>query len=275
MRYQQLRGLLRRDLFHLLFKQILICIVVCFSTSCVSSNPPSSLMHNSDTETLQIFALEGVELVLVHIELDKQFSENLPREVEEGESIGVVATPDKLSDRYENALNASQNLYEKGEFAKAALIWEDAYRDEPDNPFILNAYARTLYKTESSREKAFQVYRHLLEILDRQTEEGGNNAVVIDVWFPEAYWKIATIYLDKNEYEKAAFEISRFLIVFKTLGNLENEAYRPLLTQALQYLTEAYFALRQDAIARYYAKKTLEINPSNEYCKRVLKFNKK
>ena len=85
-----------------------------------------------------------------------------------------------------------------------------AYRDEPTNPFVLNAYARTLFWIDDRRDQSLDLNRRLIALLDQQ---GGTNdsVVVVDLWFHEAYWKIASLYLDRGEYKNAAVEITRFI----------------------------------------------------------------
>lgn len=262
----------RLDICFQLMKWMTIC-TVCFMASCTSVQAPSAPTHSVDDAPLRLFALEGVEFAFMHIHVDSQLSESVPVRVRKGEKLGTVAPmPEKLSDRHDKELKESQRLYRESRFQQAAIELEAAYNNEPHNPFILNTYARALYRVDAWREKAFLVYQQLLAISDSQVDQDKKAAVVIDLWFPEAYWKIGTLHLDRREYSNAAFEISRSLVAAGALGMLTgSETNRPLLAQALTYLAEAYFGMGRDSSAHYYAQKTLALDPENEFCQRLLK----
>jgi tetratricopeptide (TPR) repeat protein len=113
------------------------------------------------------------------------------------------------------------------------------------------------------RAKAFVVYRELVDLLDARWRPEAGDAVVVDLWFVDAYWKAGTLHMDRREWERAAFEISRALV-----GGL---AWEPLAEeQALSYLTRAYFELGRHAAARYYAERALGRNPHNAYARQYL-----
>ena len=77
--------------------------------------------------------------------------------------------------------------------------------------------------------------------------------VVIDMWFPEAYLKLATLYLDNKKYKEAAKELSIFI---EYVRHVYGESNKQLLGMAFQYLTETYYNTYQDSLAVYYAKIT-------------------
>jgi len=100
----------------------------------------------------------------------------------------------------------------------------------------------------------------------------GKAELVLDVWFPEAYWKIGTLHLDRREYRQGAFEICRFLAIEKHLPSRHHERESlHLYAQAPQYLTEARFHLKEFRSARYYADRTLELDPENRYALEILR----
>jgi tetratricopeptide (TPR) repeat protein len=141
-------------------------------------------------------------------------------------------------------------------------VLEPAYRDEPSNPFVLEAYGRALYY-QRERARAFSVYRRLVDLLDAEWNSGDATTVTIDVWFADSYWKVGTLHIDRAEWERAAFEISRALAVGFMWERLAED-------QALSYLVRAYHEMGRRDIARYYAERALERNPRNPLARRYL-----
>jgi hypothetical protein len=208
----------------------------------------------------------------------------------------TLKEPSLLSKKHDQSIRESISLYDAGNYKQAAKILEKAADDEASNPFILYNYARALYRYD--RGKSYSVYARLIELLDAQTDtesyveikpyseflneiedqrlqqdilsvqrefkKFNYTKIKIDMWFIEAYWKIGTLHLDRKEYLKAAFEITRGLE-----GGLGS--YKKLKEQAYQYLTEAYFYLKKYALALYCAQKTLDINPLNTYVDKYVK----
>jgi hypothetical protein len=203
----------------------------------------------------------------------------------------VEKLPNKLSQRNDENINAALKLYDKKKYKQAADILAKSYNDESENTFILNFYAKALYWFD--REKSFEIYKKLIDILDKEDyknskyveyklnneiDEIGNsgikndlldvckdihnivgNKIYVNLWFIEAYWKIGTLYLDKEDYLRGAYEITRFLLC----GVGKDDAI--INEQAMGYLTEAYTFLKKYDLARYCADKTLKINPKNKY----------
>jgi tetratricopeptide (TPR) repeat protein len=91
--------------------------------------------------------------------------------------------------------------------------------------------------------------------------KGRQDVVLIDMWFPEAYWKLGCLYLDRREYNQAVFEISRAFLFVPRSG--------PVYEQALSYLCEAYYHLGNYTFAKYLGNRVLELNPGNKF---VLEF---
>jgi tetratricopeptide (TPR) repeat protein len=148
----------------------------------------------------------------------------------------------------------------EGAYAGALAAIEPAYLDERDNPFVIETYARVLYR-KGERAQSYVVYRQLVDLLDARW--GAPEAVTVDLWFVDAYWKVGTLHMDRREWSRATFEISRALV-----GGL---AWEPLAEeQALSYLTKAYFELGRPEEARYYAERALGRNPRNTYARQYL-----
>lgn len=176
------------------------------------------------------------------------------RPIAAGEPIGKVEDfPARLSARHHATILKARDLYGRRQFVEAAALLARAYADEPDNPFVANEYARTLFWIDDRRDECFRVYRRLIEQLDRQ--HGTNDSVVaVDAWFSEAYWKVASLYLDRGEWEPAAFEITRSLAI--RFGGPDAG-----LEQVFTYLAEAYVHLGRAELARWSAGQALRVNP--------------
>ena len=171
--------------------------------------------------------------------------------------------PAVQSARHQKEIDTSKKLYNEGKYIEAAKAVQAALKDEPENQFLLECYARALYRTDTYRPASFEFYRRLISSLDSKADE--KTTIHLDSWFMEAYWKYGTLLMDIGEWERAAFEISRALAI----SFMHNDA-QPFVPQAYSYLTEAYFHMGRYDVAKYYADVALQINPQNEYVKYYL-----
>jgi len=174
-----------------------------------------------------------------------------------GDLLGTVEPrPVPLSARHQRELDSARALYERRDYAGAAAILAPAYADERDNPFIADEYARTLFWIDNRRNESFDAYRRLIAQLDKQ--QGTNDKqVAVDAWFSEAYWKIASLYLDREDWKNAAFEIARFLSVHSSDASAE------AMTQIYGYFAESTDHMGRKDLARWAAERSLRWNPSN------------
>lgn len=174
--------------------------------------------------------------------------------VRRGIPLGTVqAYPSPLSKRHQRAIDSARVLYNARDYDGAAALLVPAYTDERDNPFIANEYARTLFRIDSRRNESFEVYRRLVDQLDRQ-HGTSDRVVAVDAWFSEANWKLGNLYLDREQWDKAAFEIVRFLLT-------RADPQEPALEQAYTYLAEAFAHLGSNDLARWSAEQALRLNP--------------
>jgi tetratricopeptide (TPR) repeat protein len=213
------------------------------------------------TRPLTLYALQNRELRLVHVGAGEAPA-SVGRVMGAGKPVGDIRPlPAVLSDRHQNELVAAESLYRRREYAMAVDALEPVYRDEPGNPFVLEAYGRALFR-QQERARAFEVYRKLVDQLDAEWQSDPG-VVTVDVWFVDAYMKVGTLHMDRAEWERAAFEISRALA--------GGSAWEPLAgDQALAHLIKAYHEMGRRDVAKYYAERALEHNPRNQIARRYL-----
>jgi hypothetical protein len=190
-----------------------------------------------------------------YIHLTLLHPDSLPRGFDRGDSLGTIDDrPARLSRRHHDTIIHARGLYAQGRYAEAAALLAPAYKNEPDNRFLMEDYARTLYRIDERRDESFAVYTKLVAALDRAYDTG-DSTVAVDLWFLESYWKLGTLLLDRGEWERAAFEITRSASLFRP----EDERFEQVLT----FLAEAYVHLDRPDLARWSAQQALRINPRN------------
>jgi tetratricopeptide (TPR) repeat protein len=184
-------------------------------------------------------------------------------EINIGEKIGTVAKyPKELSTKFDSEIKKSMKCYEVQDFNNARTILEKAILSEPNNPFILNAYARACYYIDP--HASFLVYEKLISQLD-SIYGNSDSKTVVDVWFREAYWKHGTLYMDRQEWQNAYNEISRFIL------SIQETKGQKIYIQALEFLTKCAFMTKDLELAKYLANRVLYYDPKNAYGKEILK----
>jgi len=184
-------------------------------------------------------------------------------QINAGDKIGDIASrPVILSEQFDSEIKKSISYYKVKEYKKAVDVLSNALIKEPNNYFILEAYARACYWID--KKESFRVYKTLVEKIDATNYLLGFD-VALDYWFFESYWKLGTLYMDFEQYDKAYFEISRSLVCMMPAKG------QYIYCQALEYLTECAYMMEDDYLARYFANRTLFYDPKNEYVKEILK----
>ena len=239
-----------------------LAVVVAAGCSTAPITPASSPRATTAPKTLILYAILDRDVRLAHLG-----NAGRPGEantvVSAGRPVGnIQPLPAVFSERYQAALVDAEKLYASHDYTAALSLLAPAYRGEPTNPFVLEAYGRTLYRNRE-REAAFVVYRKLVDLLDVEWASDAPKIVTIDLWFVDAYWKVGTLHMDRSEWQRAAFEISRALA-----GGFMWE--RLAVDQALSYLAKAYAEMDRRDISKYYAERALERNPRNAFVKRYL-----
>lgn len=246
---------------------LLACICCILLIACSQKNVKLS-PRDIDMGKIRFFSLSGSrDFFIAHVEAKKEL-EGKP--FEPGESLGhIMPFPKTLSEKYNAEILKSNELYEQRDYKQAAVILKLPIELEPYNAFILEAYAKALYR-QNLREESFVYYKRLIDLLNRgpkmNDKKMTENTIVIDFWFVDAYWKYGTLLMDRGEWKAAAFEISRFLLMNRNMCSQQPN----LCVQAFSYLTEANFEMKEYNIARYYAEIALALDPSNGYVKSYL-----
>jgi tetratricopeptide (TPR) repeat protein len=220
--------------------------------SCSFAN--KTLPRHTDSG-VELYAFHGHRIQLVHLTPREDLTEET--QVVRGELLGTVQRPPaRLSERFHEDIQAAEELYSKQKVEDARVIMEKVQQHEPDNVFVLELFARILFRLDL-REQSFQTYRRLMQIVEKQ-HASPDAGIIIDVWFTDAYWKLGILFLDRKEYALAAMEISKALA---------SRAWRNSATydQALSYLVEAFYFMRNYDVCKYYAAETLKRNPKNTY----------
>lgn len=219
------------------------------------AQPPARVPVPSRDPLLTVFA--GRQLIYAHLRPTVPSGATVTPTTR----IGVIDTfPTVQSPRHQTELLAARRFYDQGSFAEAAHVVEGPLRDESDNSFLLNEYARALFRIDSLRPQSRTAYERLVTILT-QRQSPPPNGLVVDLWFVDAYWKLGMLYLDTGQYRDA-------LIQFATVA-LAPQPDSRIVAQLRAYLAETYFYLGEKSAAQWYVDRTLELDPANKY---VLRF---
>ncbi|WP_233635811.1 hypothetical protein [Hymenobacter setariae] len=174
----------------------------------------------------------------------------------------LVATPHPIE------VAESERAYSDGRLADAIAAVAEVAKLEPADPTVLYCYARALYRDNDTREQSYPVYHRLIALLDMY---GRENAYTVTVYLPflEAYFKLATLQLDAQQWEAASYNLSRAAAALQTMPNAA--AQNALLReQILQYQTECFANLHNSKLCRYFGQRTLHFFPKNRYVKQYL-----
>jgi tetratricopeptide (TPR) repeat protein len=208
--------------------------------------PDCEGFYAPNIEIIHWYPLKDKIRTLNHFTLDeslkKRFVETGFLHLEGGQFMGrVQEAPSRFSDKHDDSIKKAEELYSEKRFHEAAQMLYSALQDEPENLFILNELARTLFWIKEKRPESLDLYKKLISLLDAPSEDK-DNTIVIDMWFSEAYWKLGCLYLDRKEYEKAIFEITRGMFAVACIRT-QRPTYEQVYEQQLSYLCEAYYFL--------------------------------
>lgn len=157
----------------------------------------------------------------------------------------------------------SERAYGDGRFTDAVNSVAQAAALIPPDPTVLNCYARALYRQENARDQSYPAYQRLVALLDRYGQEG-RETVSVYIPFLEAYFKLATLQLDKAEWAAASYNLSRTAAALQSTPEAASENLL-LREQILQYQTECFAHMHENQLCRYFGERTLKYYPANRY----------
>lgn len=169
----------------------------------------------------------------------------------------IVATPHSIE------VAEAERAYTDGKYAEAAALVADAAKLTPADPNVLYCYARALYRNPDTRELSYPIYQRLIALLDNYGREDART-VTIYLPFLEAYFKLATLQLDAQQWAAASYNLSRTAAALQTMPDAAT-GNAPLREQILQYQTECFANLRRPELCRYFGQRTLRFFPANRY----------
>ena len=162
----------------------------------------------------------------------------------------------------------SERAYTDGKLDYAVSVVAEAAKLEPADPTVLYHYARALYRNENTREQSYPAYQRLIKPLNAYGREN-EHTVTVYLPFLEAYFKLATLQLDKQQWAAASYNLSRAAAALQTMPEAAAQN-APLREQILQYQTECFANLHNAQLCRYFGQRTLHFFPKNQYVRQYL-----
>lgn len=146
--------------------------------------------------------------------------------------------PSELSRAYEPEIRAAQRYYAAEDYGEAVKALQPVRDGEPDNPFFLYLAARSLFFLEDARDASLAYFTALEQVLGERYALEPNQAW-IDGWFPDLPWKLAALYLDRRQWNRAL----RYLALSAPWIVYERESHPHIYRQLVLFKLEAYHAL--------------------------------
>ncbi|MBX7059086.1 MAG: hypothetical protein K1X75_13550 [Leptospirales bacterium] len=168
-----------------------------------------------------------------------------------------------------DASSQAASEYAQGRPAEAARLLFPFLASNREDLELLNQYARSLYTQFIEDVTArilhvFPLYYRLVAALDERivAELGdqlapGRPVAIVD--FGEAYWKLSTLYLDLQQYDKAEYELARAMAAILPVVSLE--ANTRLVEQMYAYMMEATFFTKHAEANAFYACRLRKVSP--------------
>ncbi|PJZ78937.1 hypothetical protein [Leptospira neocaledonica] len=182
------------------------------------------------------------------------------------------------SSAHENFLSQNQKIWDKAlfdyrarKFSEVKALLQPFLSKYDQDLSLRELYAKSWYWSLQNRGKedkllAFylDLYKRIQHEIDVQDGIRKKGEVVIVLGFNDVEWKIATIYLDRAEWQAAEsyLELSLFGGTMTTDGS---QGPHPSVIENYAYLTETAYYLKDKDKNRFYLCKTLQLDPKNTY----------
>jgi tetratricopeptide (TPR) repeat protein len=248
--HQLARGARRPSL-----QAIVAILVILTAPALGAAQAPMGVVYDGASPVAHAFG--GRSWILLHVAVDSSVLET--GVIVRGRPLGSLVPHPRLPEGRAAAwLDSTRSAYDAGSFDLAVAAADSGLAADPDNPHLLDARARALFRQPHGRGESLDTYRRLMHVLDGQSTEP--DLVVVDPHFAESYGKLGSLHLDGERYDEAAYALTRAELAGRALG-----APVEFRVAQLAHLVEAYVELGEADVARFFATETLRLDPRNQY----------
>jgi tetratricopeptide (TPR) repeat protein len=220
-----------------------------------AAQAPMGVVYDGASPVAHAFG--GKSWILLHVAVDSSVLET--GVAVRGRPFGSLVPHPRLPEGQAAAwLDSARTAHDAGSFDLAVAAADSGLAADPDNPHLLDARARALFRQPQGRSESLDTYRRLMYVLDGQATEP--DLVVVDPHFAESYGKLGSLYLGGERYDDAAHALTRAELAARALG-----AAVDFRVVQLAHLVEAYVELGEAAVARFFAAETLRLDPRNQH----------
>lgn len=233
----------------------LTTLLVLAGPALVAAQAPMGIIHDGTGPAFHAFG--GKSWILLHVAVDSAILE--AGVVVRGRTLGsLVPHPRTPHGRAAVWLDSALTAYDRGEYGAAVVAADSGLAADADNPLLLNARARALFRQPDGRPVSLETYRRLMAVLDGQSKEP--DLVVVDPHFAESYGKLGSLLLDRELYDDAAHALTRAELAARAVG-----AATGFRVVQLAHLVAAYVELGEADVARFFGAETLRLDPRNQF----------
>jgi tetratricopeptide (TPR) repeat protein len=216
---------------------------------------PMGIIHDGTGPAAHAFG--GKSWILLHVAVDSTVLTT--GVVVRGRTLGsLVPHPRRPHGRAAVWHDSALTAYDGGEYGAAVVAADSGLAADADNPLLLNARARALFRQPDGRPESLETYRRLMAVLDGQSKEP--DLVVVDPHFAESYGKLGSLLLDGERYDEAAHVLTRAALAGRAVG-----ASTEFRVVQLAHLVAAYVELGEADVARFFGAETLRLDPRNQF----------
>jgi tetratricopeptide (TPR) repeat protein len=236
--------------------QVAIAILVTLAPPALgAAQAPMGVVYDGASPMAHAFG--GRSWILLHVAVDSSILET--GVVVRGRPLGSLVPHPRLPEGRAAAwLDSARSAYDAGSFDLAVAAADSGLAADPDNPHLLDARARALFRQPQRRGESQDTYQRLMHVLDGQS--AAPDLVVVDPHFAESYGKLGSLHLDGERYDDAAHALTRAELAARALG-----APVHFRVAQLAHLVEAYVELGEADVARFFAAEALRLDPRNQY----------
>lgn len=247
--------------YSLLLIQIALCI---YSLQCASARVEKA--NSSDMPSGRVLDCSDAKALSYP-------SANIPGAISISDfldSSPVVVAHSALLKKEGSLWNKATLEYSKKNFVAAKATLQALLPRHENDLYLKELYARAWYWTTGNRKNENELLSFYLDLKNRiqaeiRKQDGVNAKGELNIVssFTDVEWKIATIYLDRGEWQKADSYLDISLLGAISSGLVQQR--HPSVIENYAYLAEASFFLKNKAKNHFYLCKTLQMDPENTY----------